>query len=171
MLAQEDFHEFALGYCNGTTVVHMSAKAFEDYRLPAVTREEAAPVASALSALNAQDACMAEVADLTRTRDELLPLLMSGRVRVADAWRPMAGLSIPTEDALEQWVLEILAELGWTPLHGPDIAPDEPAAERSDYRETVLEGRLPRQSRHSTTSYRPMRLTTSCAQCSAPSLQ
>ena len=24
----------------------------------------------------------------------------------------MAGLSIPTEDALEQWVLEILAELG-----------------------------------------------------------
>jgi type I restriction enzyme S subunit len=86
VLAQEDFHEFALGYCNGTTVVHMSAKAFEDYRLPAVTAEEAAPVASALSALNAQeDACMAEVADLSRTRDELLPLLMSGKVRVADA--------------------------------------------------------------------------------------
>ena len=28
---------------------------------------------------------------------------------------------------LEQWVLEILAELGWTPVHGPDIAPGEPA--------------------------------------------
>ena len=54
----------------------------------------------------------------------------------------MAGLSIPTEDALEQWVLEILAELGWAPVHGPDIAPGEPAAERGDYRETVLEGRL-----------------------------
>jgi type I restriction enzyme, R subunit len=54
----------------------------------------------------------------------------------------MAGLSVPTEDALEQWVLEILAELGWTPVHGPDIAPGEPAAERGDYRETVLAGRL-----------------------------
>ena len=54
----------------------------------------------------------------------------------------MVSLAIPTEDALEQWVLEILAELGWTPVHGPDIAPGEPAAERSDYRDTVLEGRL-----------------------------
>lgn len=54
----------------------------------------------------------------------------------------MAALSIPTEDALEQWVLEILAELGWKPVHGPQIAPGEAAAERDDYRETVLEGRL-----------------------------
>lgn len=54
----------------------------------------------------------------------------------------MAGLSIPTEDALERWVLEILAELGWTPVHGPDIAPGESAAERDDYREIVLIGRL-----------------------------
>ena len=54
----------------------------------------------------------------------------------------MAALAIPTEDELEQWVLEILAELGWTPTHGLDIAPGEPAAERVDYRETVLAGRL-----------------------------
>ena len=32
---------------------------------------------------------------------------------------------VPTEDALERWVLEILQELGWTPVHGPDIAPGE----------------------------------------------
>ena len=44
VLAQEDFHEFALGYCNGTTVVHMSAKAFEDYRLPAVTQKRPLPL-------------------------------------------------------------------------------------------------------------------------------
>ena len=41
----------------------------------------------------------------------------------------MAG---PSEDALERWVLEILGELGWVHLYGPDIAPGEPAAERSD---------------------------------------
>jgi type I restriction enzyme R subunit len=32
--------------------------------------------------------------------------------------------------------------LGYEILHGPDIAPGEPAAERSDYSEVVLEGRL-----------------------------
>ena len=49
---------------------------------------------------------------------------------------------VPTEDALERWVLEILQELGWTPVHGPDIAPGELGAERADYREVVLNGRL-----------------------------
>ncbi len=48
----------------------------------------------------------------------------------------------PTEDDLEQWVLEILAELGWPHVYGPDIAPGEPRAERDDYRVVVLEGRL-----------------------------
>jgi len=49
---------------------------------------------------------------------------------------------VPTEDALEQWVLEILQELGWTPVHGPEIAPGELGAERADYREVILTGRL-----------------------------
>jgi len=48
----------------------------------------------------------------------------------------------PTEDALERWVLEILLELGWSHVYGPDIAPGERAAERSDYREVALVGRL-----------------------------
>lgn len=48
----------------------------------------------------------------------------------------------PTEDDLEQWVLGMLAELGWTHVYGPDIAPGEPRAERSDYREVVLTDRL-----------------------------
>lgn len=47
-----------------------------------------------------------------------------------------------TEDSLEQWVLEMLAELGWQTVHGPNIAPGEPAAERADYREVILESRL-----------------------------
>ncbi len=48
----------------------------------------------------------------------------------------------PTEDELERWVLEILSELGWTHVYGPDIAPGEPGAERRDYRDVVLTGRL-----------------------------
>ena len=35
----------------------------------------------------------------------------------------------PTEDELERWVLEILEELGWSHVYGPDIAPGEVAAE------------------------------------------
>ena len=46
------------------------------------------------------------------------------------------------ESALEFHVLELLAELGWATVHGPVIAPGEVQAERSDYREVVLAGRL-----------------------------
>ena len=35
-----------------------------------------------------------------------------------------------------------LASLGWTVVHGPDIAPDTLGAERADYGEVVLGGRL-----------------------------
>lgn len=47
-----------------------------------------------------------------------------------------------TEDALERWVIEMLGGLGWRHVYGPDIAPGEVRAERNDYRDTVLEGRL-----------------------------
>jgi len=46
------------------------------------------------------------------------------------------------EADLETAVLEFLGELGWAVLHGPEIAPGEFAAERDDYREVVLVGRL-----------------------------
>ena len=51
----------------------------------------------------------------------------------------MNGMS---EDALEQYALEMLVELGWSHVYGPDIAPGESLAERADYRETLLESRL-----------------------------
>lgn len=46
------------------------------------------------------------------------------------------------ESEFEGWVLEMLAEQGWHTVHGPDIAPGMLDAERSDYREVMLEGRL-----------------------------
>ena len=36
----------------------------------------------------------------------------------------------------------MLAEIGWETAHGPDIAPDTPDAERTDYGQVVLEERL-----------------------------
>ena len=47
-----------------------------------------------------------------------------------------------SESTVEDVALDWLGSLGWTVLHGPDIAPDAPAAERADYGEVVLYGRL-----------------------------
>ena len=47
-----------------------------------------------------------------------------------------------SESAVEEAALTWFAELGYALLHGPDIAPDEPAAERASYKEVVLAGRL-----------------------------
>ncbi len=46
------------------------------------------------------------------------------------------------ESDIEEASLDWLADLGYTVLHGPDIAPDAPNAERSTYKETVLTRRL-----------------------------
>lgn len=47
-----------------------------------------------------------------------------------------------TEDQLEQETLDWLADVGYSHLYGPDIAPDGEAPERSDYRQVLLAGRL-----------------------------
>ena len=47
-----------------------------------------------------------------------------------------------TESDVEQVALDWLANVGWKVAHGPDIAPDTPDAERTDYGEVVLAKRL-----------------------------
>ena len=47
-----------------------------------------------------------------------------------------------TESMLEDTCLDWLEELGWDRIHGPDIAPDTPNAERSSYSEVILKARL-----------------------------
>ena len=47
-----------------------------------------------------------------------------------------------TESVVEQAALAWLEAAGWQVAHGPDIAPDMPAAERRDYGEVVLAQRL-----------------------------
>lgn len=54
----------------------------------------------------------------------------------------MSGI---TEDAVEQAMLEWLADLGWQTAHGPDISPPDaktPGIERDSYRDVVLRHRL-----------------------------
>jgi len=46
------------------------------------------------------------------------------------------------ESIVEQATMEWLEELGYATVFGPDIAPDETAAERTDYGQVVLIGRL-----------------------------
>ena len=47
-----------------------------------------------------------------------------------------------TESEVEDAALDWLGSLGWAVAHGPDIAPDTPGAERTDYSTVVLEQRL-----------------------------
>ena len=52
------------------------------------------------------------------------------------------GVATLSESIVEAVSLDWLASLGWAVLHGPAIAPDMLAAERSDYGEVLLEARL-----------------------------
>ncbi len=47
-----------------------------------------------------------------------------------------------SEYSLEQACLQWLSELGWYSIHGPDIAPDTPDAERISYSGVILKERL-----------------------------
>jgi type I restriction enzyme, R subunit len=47
-----------------------------------------------------------------------------------------------TESVVEEAALEWFGELGYRVVHGPEIAPGEPGAERESYQQVLLEGRL-----------------------------
>ena len=47
-----------------------------------------------------------------------------------------------TEAEIEATTLSWLSSLGWQTVHGPDIAPDTPGAERANFTQVVLEERL-----------------------------
>ena len=51
-------------------------------------------------------------------------------------------MAVLTEALVESAALDWLSALGWQVLHGPDIAPDTPGAERVDYGAVALEPRL-----------------------------
>lgn len=82
VLESPAFREHALGYCNGTTVLHMNSHAVPSFPV-AVPSSEYMQAFDELAALRAGADDAYDAADeLRRTRDELLPLLMSGAVQV-----------------------------------------------------------------------------------------
>ncbi len=51
-------------------------------------------------------------------------------------------MSVVNESVVEEATLDWFSELGYQTLHGPNIAPDGPDAERTSYADVVLMGRL-----------------------------
>ena len=109
--------------------------------------------------IEAHQTRLASEADTLATiRDALLPKLISGEIRVPDTadpdevgrdWSRQRGVMTPyvaTEDTLaEQPALARLCdEHGWTHVHGSELAPDAPAAERKLWSDVVLVERLRR---------------------------
>ena len=82
VLDHPDFRSHALGYCNGTTVVHLSARAVPDYLAPLPSQPDIEAYTRVVRPLlAAADALLDEAREARQVRAELLPLLMSGRVR------------------------------------------------------------------------------------------
>lgn len=83
LMRQPDFKHYCLGASNGTTVLHLSKKALPDYEfpIPPATRiKEFTTIVLPLFEKVAQN--VKQLNQLEKTRDTLLPKLMSGQVRV-----------------------------------------------------------------------------------------
>jgi type I restriction enzyme S subunit len=73
---------------SGTTVLHLGRGAIESYEVPLVREGAIAQYTEIAKARHSLvDSLSHENAQLMKTRDELLPLLMSGKLRVKDAER------------------------------------------------------------------------------------
>lgn len=84
LLKTDNFKQYALGYVNGTTVLHLSKKAIPQYKLPFPTdikicKELSAILKTMMMKISLSDN---ENDNLNLTRDILLPKLMSGEIRV-----------------------------------------------------------------------------------------
>ncbi|SCG76600.1 restriction endonuclease subunit S [Micromonospora coxensis] len=86
LLSTQAFREHSLSYCNGTTVLHMGARALPEFRfrLPSNKIVEAATDVMA-PLLSRSDGARWEGKALADLRDTLLPGLMSGAIRVPSA--------------------------------------------------------------------------------------
>ena len=86
LLQDGRFKTHALGYVNGTTVLHLSKKALPEFELPLPSDLEAlAPLANAVEAMYRQIADnIDESTHLANLRDTLLPKLMSGELDVSE---------------------------------------------------------------------------------------
>ncbi|MDP9458813.1 MAG: restriction endonuclease subunit S [Actinomycetota bacterium] len=85
VLGSPEFRAHALGFCNGTTVVHMGARAVPTFVAPVPPRELLEAFSARVALLRTEaDAAIEAAERLERTRAELLPLLMSGGIRTRE---------------------------------------------------------------------------------------
>lgn len=86
LLQDGRFKAHALGYVNGTTVLHLSKKALPEFELPLPSDlDELVPLANAVEAMYRQIANnIDESTQLAKLRDSLLPQLMSGEMDVSN---------------------------------------------------------------------------------------
>ena len=83
LLSFGDFPDFAYGYTNGTTVLHLSSKALEDYSFPAPPQSKISEFSEIVTPIFKQiELNNKQSRTLEKLRDTLLPKLMSGQVRV-----------------------------------------------------------------------------------------
>lgn len=93
LLAQPEFRDHCLGFVNGTTVLHMSKAALETYALPTLSTEQVSNLSDRIEALaGQQDRTFVELQHLQQLRDILLPGLISGELRVAEAEKTVEGV-------------------------------------------------------------------------------
>lgn len=86
LLAQPDFRDHCLGFVNGTTVLHMSKAALETCTLPVLDCSQVVELTTRVEALAMhQDRTLIKLHHLQQMRDFLLPRLVSGELRVAEA--------------------------------------------------------------------------------------
>ena len=88
-LSDERFRDHAYGYTNGTTVLHLSSQALTDYPHLVPPAEVVRRFSEAVSPDHELIADHSLESDtLTRTRDALLPKVLSGEIRVSQAGAP-----------------------------------------------------------------------------------
>jgi len=86
LLSTLAFRDHALSYCNGTTVLHMGARALPDYPFVMPSREAVGETTAVMRPLLARsDAASREAHATSRLRNALLPALLAGALPVRDA--------------------------------------------------------------------------------------
>ena len=81
-----------------------------------------------------------------------------------------AQMALITEDHLEQQAIAWFREIGYGHAFGPELAPDASQAERVDYRQVVLQGRLRSALRRLNPEVPPATIDTAVLQLSNPNL-
>jgi type I restriction enzyme S subunit len=86
LLSSRSFQDHAYAYSNGSTVLHLSKRAIPEFRLK-IPEIEAVQAFDALAtpALSLQDRLVEENGTLRAIRDELIPRLVTGRLRAPQA--------------------------------------------------------------------------------------